>query len=586
MGLSPLGRSGAALAVLALAALTFAAYTPALDGGFLWDDDAHVTHNPTLTDPSGLVRIWTEIGAVPQYYPLVHTTFWIEHHLWGANPLPYHLVNVMLHTLNGVLVWRILRRLRVPGCWLAGAVFALHPLHVESVAWITERKNVLSGALYLLSLLFFLRARPLDLDAPPLHRRTVVLSFLFYLGALLAKTVTCSLPAAILLLGWWKRGRIRRSDAFVLLPWFAVGLAASFLTVAMEKTHVGAAGPEWALSWPSRILVAGRAIWFYLAKLAWPVGLTFNYPRWDLDLRSPIQLAFPAAALALAIALWAARGRIGRGPLAAYLFFVGTLTPALGIFDVYPMRYSFVADHFAYLASLGPIAAATTAWFAAPMSGRIRTAATSALLALLAVLVFLQARVYQGPESLWTDTLAKNPQSWLAHTNLGVLRRSEGRIPEAVAHYEAALEHNPANAEAHNNLGNVLQTQGRTEAAIAHFREALRIDPEYAGAHNDLGIALADRGDLAGAVLSYREAIRLMPRLAAAHFNLGNALVRVGRIDDAIAEYREAVRLEPTLVSAHYNLGVALEDLGSAEEARRCFETALRLDPGFTPTPR
>ncbi len=189
MGLSPLGRSGAALAVLVLAALTFAAYAPALYGDFVWDDDAHVTHNPTLTDLGGLVRIWTEIGAVPQYYPLVHTTFWIEHHLWGRNPLPYHLVNVLLHTLNGVLVWRVLRRLRVPGCWLAGAVFALHPLHVESVAWITERKNVLSGALYLLALLFFLRARPLDLDAPPLRRRAVVLSFLFYVGALRRRRV-------------------------------------------------------------------------------------------------------------------------------------------------------------------------------------------------------------------------------------------------------------------------------------------------------------------------------------------------------------------------------------------------------------
>ena len=346
------------LGAAVLIAAVLAAYGPALRGGFVWDDPRYVTENPVLTEPSGLYRIWFDVGATVQYYPLVFTSFWIESRLWGLQPLGYHLVNVLLHAANAVLVWRVLRRLSVPGAWLAAGIFALHPVHVESVAWITERKNVLSGLFYLTALLAYLRFAPPDGEGSARGRpwRFYALAVGLFACALLSKTVTCSLPAAIALLLWWRRGRIGRSDALALLPLFAVGAALALTTIWLEKHNVGAQGQAWELSVVQRCLIAGRALWFYAGKLVWPLPLIFTYPKWQIDAGQWWQYLFPAGAVALPLGLWVLRRRIGKGPLVAALCFAGTLLPALGFVDVYPMRYSYVADHFQYLASIAPIA--------------------------------------------------------------------------------------------------------------------------------------------------------------------------------------------------------------------------------------
>jgi tetratricopeptide (TPR) repeat protein len=570
------------LRAIALFLITFVAYIyiPWSRAGFIWDDDAYIENNQTLRTTGGLRQIWFEPGATPQYYPLVFTSFWVEYHLWGLEPGGYHLVNILLHAANACLLWLILRRLAVPGAWLAAAILALHPVEVESVAWITERKNVLSGFFYFCALLAYLRfCLPVETGMPVAEgkskRRNAArtqtsaasdaaasagwvwygLAFALFVCALLSKTVTCSLPAAVLLLLWWKRGTLRVRSLTATLPFFVVGILMSFVTIWMEKHVVGAEGDDWHL-WPiERCLLAGRALWFYAAKLAWPVRLTFIYPRWEMDWRVWWQYLFPAAALAVIVALWLFRPRLGRGPLVAVLLFSGTLVPALGFIDIYPMRFSFVADHFQYLASAALIAlAAATAVTLFDRHGGPQIwkgiAVAGAYLLCLGVLTWQQTEIYRDRETLWTDTLEKNPGCRMAHNNLGTTLARDGRVDEAIRHFNEAIKLNPDDPRAHFNLGQLLEGTGKFDDAEHHFREALRVNPEAARVHNELGRVLLQQRKLVEAVDEFTAAVQLNSQYEEASANLiealielGNAFKSKGKPDLARQYYRKAVRV-------------------------------------------
>ena len=440
--------AGALLVLFALVA-----YWPTLSCGFIWDDDDYVEHNKVLEAPAGLVRIWTEPTASPQYYPLVFTTFWIERRLYDLDPAGYHAVNVLLHAANGLLLWRLLRRLAIPVAWFAAALFVLHPVEVESVAWITERKNVLSGFLYLASALAYLRFRPPDRETT--DWRWYAASLGLFVLALLSKTVTCSLPAALLLVTWWKRPRLGWRDLGPLAPMFVVGAALAGVTVWMERHHVGATGIDFALTPADRILIAGRAVCFYLGKLIWPVDLAFIYARWTIDPTSAEQWTYPIAVALLLAAAWFGRRIVGKGPLVALLFFVGTLLPALGFIDVYPMKFSFVADHFQYLASIGPLTLFAVAGkrglelLFAKRPGMPALIGAAWLMA-LGVLTWAQVSIYVDRTELWTDTLRKDPDSWIGHQNLAEelfqkRKLDPDNLAEARKHYqEAACGSGPA----------------------------------------------------------------------------------------------------------------------------------------------
>ena len=558
--------------------LVFLAYLPVLRGGFIWDDNFYVTENPTLHDLGGLQRIWFEVGAVPQYYPMVHTTFWLEYHLWGLNPVGYHLVNVLLHAIAAILLWQVLLRLRIQGAWLAAVLFALHPVCVESVAWITERKNVLSAVFYFAAALAYLR-----FDALEEPRRPNRFRWYWYLGALvlfaaalLSKTVTCSLPAALLLVCWWKKGHVQRSDILLLLPFFVLGAGLGLMTAWIEKYHVGAQGVEWSLTLADRCLIAGRALWFYAGKLVWPVHLTFIYPRWQIEPELWWQWLFPVAAAGVVAGLWLARHRIGKGPLVAVLFFAGTLGPALGFVNVYPMRFSFVADHFQYLASVGLIT------LCAAGLERIMRVIPVTLIVLLGALTWQQVGIYRNPETLWRDTLAKNPDCSMAHNNLGMLLSNQGRIEEAMEHYHKALQIKPNYWEALNNLGSALIVKGRFEEAIENYYKALQINPNYTEVLDNLGAAFAAQGRFEEAIENFRKAIQINPNNAKALNNLGIALAAQGRVEEAIENYRRAIQINPNFSEALDNLGIALAAQGRVEEAIENYRQAIRINPNFS----
>ncbi len=578
-----LPRLGPAAAFVLLAAV---AYIPALSGGFIWDDDAYVTANPELRTLEGLARIWRQPEATPQFYPLVFSTFWAEYHLWGLHPLGYHLVNVLLHGLNGILLWLLLRRLRVAAAWVVAAVFVLHPVQVESVAWITERKNVLSALCYFGSALAYFRFAPPEPLPEGTSRRWgwYALAVVLFLGALLSKTVTCSLPAALLLATWWRRGTVGWREVVPLAPLFVLGASLALVTVGVEKHHVGAVGEEWNLTPAQRVLVAGRAVCFYATKLCWPTTLTFIYPRWHVDAGAGWQYLFPVAALAPVVGLWLGRRRFGRGPLVAYLIYVGTLAPALGFIDFYPMRFSFVADHFQYLATPALlallIAAGKTALDRlAPAAPSAPPVAAGAILLVLGVLTWGQGYVYADLRTLWTDTLTKNPDCWMAHNNLGEVFLEEGQLEEARYHYGEALRLNPRDPVAHYNVGKVFWMRGDADTAVRAFSEALRLDPDYAEAHFNLGLALRRQGKTEKAVAHFEEALRLRPAFGQAHNNLGVALAQLNRPAEAVPHFLAAAKSDPGDAGAYFNLALAHAQMGRRDDAIAYARQAVSLQP-------
>ena len=577
-----------------LVLLTVAAYLPALRGGFIWDDDDHLTQNRAVLSANGWKRIWSSLG-VSRYYPLTLTSFWAQHRLWGLNPLPFHAVNVALQAVNAVLLWMVLRRLNVPGAWLGAAVWAVHPVNVESVAWVTELKNTQSGFFFLLAALFYLRFED------GVRPRDYVLALLCGAAAMLSKPSTVVLPAVLLLCSWWRRGRW---NWVRLLPLVALAAGMSLLTIVEQRHHIQTEGAaEWTLTWAQRLALAGRAVWFYAGKLVWPVNLTFIYPRWELP---GTWLPLAALVVVAGILVYFRRQPRVRAALFGWSCFVVALLPVLGFFDIYFFVYSFVADHFQYLASMALIALVMAV---------VPRAIGIGVLIVFALATWRLAPVYRNSESLWRDTLRKNPQAWMACINLGSELQSQGKLSEAMAQYERAREIKPDCAEAYNdlgdallekgqvalslancqealrlkpnyadahcNLGNALLRLNRTGDAIAHYEEALRLRPEYADAHNDLGSALFQIGRVTQAEEHIREAIRLNPAFAMAYVNLGVVLARRGRLTEAIQQWEQALRLEPDDAETHYFIGNALVELGRTDEAVAHYEAALRLRPDF-----
>jgi len=589
---------------VAIVVLTLVAYLPALQAGYIWDDDSYLTANQHVQAPDGLARIWVP-GYTPQYYPLVFSGFWIEHALWGLHPAGYHLVNILLHAVNGLLVWSVMRRLGVRGAWLIGAVFAIHPMQVESVAWITERKNVLSACFYLMAGLAYLRFddhRARETAETGEGWGWYGAALLLYVAALLSKSVTCSLPAALLLVMLYLRRPLSWRQLWPLVPMFAIGVLAATNTILIERLNVGAHGPEWDHGLTDRVLIASRAMLFYPAKLLWPHPLMFVYPRWTFDPGDLLSWWRPLTVLAVvaAAALAWARGR--RGPLIALAFYAGTVFPALGFINVYPHRFSFVADHFVYLASLGIIAGVVSGTASLlPQRLPIRIGLGAMLLAALASLSHLQSRTYRDAETVWLDTLAKNPDSWMPHTHLAVIRlrqlgaieqsaepdRWRSVLADARRHAERAVALKPDDPQVLGKLSEALRIEGRHDEAFGYQSRAVRLLEKYRagqarwprGEAEEL-VKLARlhllRGDRDHAEAAYRRALETDPDLLLARSELAGLLATQGNVDEAIRQLDTVLRGQPAHFGALLTIGQLSEQRGDTVAARRSFEAAVR----------
>jgi len=583
-----------ALAVFAFVALL--AYLPELRGSFIWDDPDYVVDNPTLRSLDGLQQIWLNPNSLPQYYPLVHTSFWIEYHLWGLNPLGYKLVNLALHLTSAFLLWRILIYLKIPGAMLAAGIFALHPVMVESVAWITERKNTLSLVFYLLAMQTYFRHRDemkpnqTSTDSKPRmyirgSEKLYWYALAFFVCALLSKTVACSLPAAMLLILWWKEGRIDRRDLLRLIPFFIIGAGLAFITAYLEKSHVGASGKDWDFTFADRVLIAGRALWFYAGKLLWPINQAFIYPRWKIDTHAWWQWLYPSAFTLLLIVLFAFRKQITRGPITAVLFFAGSLVPALGFVNIYPMRYSFVADHFQYTAAIGLIVLFSAA-IARLFQSAIRnpqSAIPYPLLISLALLTWRQCRIYESKLTLWTDTTQKNPASWMAWLNLGHAYVEAGDRAPSTAAYRHALELAPGEPDPHFNVGYSRAVEGDYAGAIAEYQKAVALEPKYAQAWYSMGNAYSELHDTRRALDCYQTALNRDPTYAPAHNNIAKILQDQGDLAGAISHYESAIAVAPLYGRPYLNLANIYLFQGRVEQAMELYEKAISLNKDLEP---
>jgi len=567
---------------------TLVAYLPALASGYIWDDELHLTGNPFLRDAAGLLRIWIP-GSMPQYYPLVFSSFWLEYQLWGLEPLGYHLVNVLLHATNALLVWRLVLHLRLapPIALLIGAVFALHPVHVESVAWISERKNVLSGMFYLLAAIAYLRFDrlrfgPADSQGDAFPSRMpagtwYLASLALFVLALLSKSVTCSLPAALILMLLHLRATMSFRRLAPLIPMFAIGLMFALNTARMEQGEVGASGPDFAFTFAERVLIATRALLFYPAKLLWPADLVFTYPRWHIDSGDWWQYGSVVAVAAIsAIALVAYRRGHRSVPL-ALAFFAGTVFPAIGFINIYPMLFSFVADHFQYLASLGILSIAVSGL--ARVAGDARRLAWIALplLLVLATLSFRQARMYHDEETLYRETIADNPDAWMAHNNLAglTLYKAEraqregdaaavaGHAETAVAFARKSLSLKSNHAQIHLHLSEGLRLLGRRDEALVEVRRAAELTPDQPNLHWAVARLLKELGRPAEAIDAYRAALAVAPGHLAANSDLALTLVELGRYDESVAP------VDATLAAMADASGAALAMAGRYEQGSR-----------------
>lgn len=573
------------LSALLLAVLVITAYIPAYRAGFIWDDDSYVTANKTLEAPDGLARTWFSLSANPQYYPMVFSGFLLERSLWGLNPLPYHAANVLLHLLGCLVLWRVLILLGLPGAWLAAAVFALHPVNVESVAWITERKNVLSGFFYFSSAFCLLRFFGFG---PKTGSRTPFFwyasSLILFLAALLSKTVTSVLPAAFVVILWWKNGAVKRADWARLTPFFALALLFGSITAWLERHHVGAAGADWDLTFPERIMVAGKALWFYIGKILLPLNLSFIYPRFSTDASDFVSWLFPIAFILLLAALFALRGKIGRGPAAAMAYFAMALFPALGFFNVFPHRYSFVADHFAYHALPGFIALvvcglAGIAESAGKKPPRAAAVIPTALLGLLFAASSVHGGSFSDLETLWTRTLEKNPRSWIAHNNLGVYLDQAGREKEALVHMKKSLEIRQDLPEVHYNLAGYYGRKGNRAKAALHLEQALSLETSKDDVHYQLGLLLLEKGRNQEALERFLKAAKANPSNADALYEAGALFSQAGD-RRALFYFQKALAVKPSMARAHHGVGRVLAARGDAGGAARRFRTALAGLPG------
>jgi tetratricopeptide (TPR) repeat protein len=585
-----------------IAGIVLIIYWPAIHGDFILDDDLLLTDNSLIKAPDGLTHIWFTSEAI-DYWPVTNSSFWFQWRLWGMNPTGYHITNLVLHIADSLLIWLLLKRLLIPGGFLAALLFAVHPVNVESVAWIAQHKNLLSLLFFLLSLLCYLKSQssaatrlekrprrlPDAVDLCPFPwSRWYFLSLLAFTLAMLSKGSVAILPLVLLLIIWWQRDQICRSDLWQTAPFFAVAILLTLVNIWFQ-TH-GADTATRSVTFAQRLAGAGASLWFYLFKAFLPLNLVFVYPQWNIDVANPLWWLPFAAVVAVTVVLiraaYSSKNSWSRNLLFAWVFFCVALLPVLGFVDVGYMKHSLVADHYQHIALIGMVAwfaAAATTWYRhSPTTVKtiLQICAASAVAA-LALLSWRQTQFYASSITLYETTLQQNPSSWLIQTNLSVDLADVDRTQEAINHAQEALRLKPDYAEAHTALGVALAKQGKTDQAIEEYRTALQLNPDFAEAASNLGAALGGKGQMSQAIEYLQRAVQLKPHFFEAHRNLARALAAVGQLPEAQAQLQAAVQLRPDDVDCVINLGSIAHALRDNEEALSYYQQAVQMKPNL-----
>lgn len=559
--------------------LTFLIYIPALKSGFIWDDDIFLTKNPLIKAGDGLWRFWFT-SEPTDYFPMTSTSLWIEWRLWGENPAGYHAVNIVIHILNSILLWALLSKLGIQGAWLAGVLFAVHPVNVESVAWITERKN-------LLPLFFSLISIGLYLKFETEKRISLYLSStLSFMLALLSKASVVMHPFVLLLCIWWRKRTLTFSDLKRAAPFFVLSLIFGLVTVWFQYHNAIGDHVIRTDSFLSRLAIAGKAVWFYLYKALLPFKLSFVYPRWETGSTS-LNSFSPLLLLTITVGLFY---RYRRGWSRPFLFgityYVLTLLPVLGFFNIYFMRYSLVADHWQYLSIPGIIAlfsGTVTNYY--EKNGAIVKKITLSLIVLIMITLsfqtWKQSQIYKNSKILWKDTISKYPKVWLAHNNLGNILRREGRHEEALQHFKKAVKENADYPEAYKNMGNTLTALGKPDEAVRAYIKAITLDPQDADIHKNIASLYFETGRLNKAEHHYKEALKIKPDNVESLINLGVALAKQKRYKEAIHYYKKALHKKSNSSIVHNNIGSALRRIGLWEEALDHLKNSISIDPEY-----
>ena len=549
-------------------------YKPAMQAGFVWDDDLLVTENPLVKGADSLPYVWGT-SAATDYTPLTITAFWLEWRLWSDNAAGYHLVNILLYALSALLLWRVLERLGIPGAWLGALLFAVHPVNVASVAWIAELKNALSLPFYLGAIGCFLRFLEMRRITPYLF------ALLAASCAVLSKGSTVILPLVLFLCIWWKQRRVPRADLLALIPFFLISAAVALITIHFQSRVIGAGATQGPLA--ARIARAGHAIWFYLGKDIWPLHLCAVYPKWPLDNGIPFLLAG-----VLALILWFGRSRWGRGPFFAWAYFITALLPVLGVLNMSFLDQAYVADWWQQLALPAVVAliaaGLATGWLRAPRAGRAALAvAVTGIVLFLGARTWSEASGFESMESHCRRTLACNPDAWTAHNNLGSVLSSQGHLEEAAHEYQAALRLKPSDSSSHSNLGTVYARLNHLDDAIAEYHSALNLAPDNAKFWFNLGNALraTRQNDKAADAFSHAIDYNVTDRLwTAPRYEMGSVLLELGRPREAGQQAEVIVKLDPAAISGHYLMARAAAAIGrydvGAAEAANALEIARR----------
>ncbi len=525
--------------IAAIVIVTILAYRPALRGGFIWDDYTYIINGELNQNPNGLPRIWFSTDPV-DYFPVAYSLQWMEYRVWKLDPEPYHVVNLALHCAAVILLGLVLRRIAAPGAWIAAGLFAVHPVNVESVAWIYQQRTTLPLVFALLSTLAFLR---FERTGRMIWQVASVAAFVF---ALLSKTSVVMFPFVLLGLCWWQRNAIRRADLLRVAPHFAAAVGLGLVTLWFQYHRAIGTAVIREDNMIARLVTAAWAVWFYAYKAFVPLNLSFVYPRWVVHAASPLAWLPLVGLIAVFAVLWRFRQTWGRGALAAFGYFVITLLPMLGFLNIFFMKYSLVADHWQYVGLAGLLALPAAGL--AILIARQRAVGTVCVIGIIAGLAYLtsqQSKVYADETTVWKDTVQKNPGAWIAW----------------------------------NNMGADLIRDGAYEQARPLFEKTLELNPRFSKAINNLAVIEAQRGNLARAMELCQQAIALHDEGEAdARLNVGRILFLQGRPQEAIASYHAALKIDNKFSLAYLNLAEALIQIGNKAEAAEALRTLLQFD--------